>query len=223
MSDERPSTRHRIGKVARYVKGKLTSLSKLSRPPAVPSIDMDSVPDHHIATTDTLTAGTSDLPFNMILVAGVDHAPTIGVASTEASTVSSPTSVPFSASIPVVHRELGSVSSLAPETLPTHMSPNNSPMPPFQGVHSTYMAQPNISMASNVQTRPQILGVTQNTHSPMTVFQGAHDVTLRNSTINMANTINLHAPSNPDGNEQSKSRIIVRVFILWTGIIIAKT
>ncbi|KAF8802732.1 hypothetical protein BYT27DRAFT_7215115 [Phlegmacium glaucopus] len=120
MSDERPSTRHRIDKVARYAKGKSTSLPKLSRPPTLSSIDMDSMPDDHMATIDAPAAGTNDLPLNVIPVAGVDRAPTIGVVSTEASTVSSPTSVPFSASIPVVHRELGSVSSLAPETLPTY-------------------------------------------------------------------------------------------------------
>ncbi|KAF8802274.1 hypothetical protein BYT27DRAFT_6774864 [Phlegmacium glaucopus] len=152
MSDERPSKRHRIDKVTRSVKGNLTSFSNLSRPPTPSPIDMDSIPDVHmaLATTDALAAGISDLPPNIIPAVGVDHAPAIVVASTEASTVSPPSSVPFSASIPAVRRQLGSVSRSGPETLPTHMSPNtHGSLPLFQG-DSIYVDRPHITIVSNL-------------------------------------------------------------------------
>ncbi|KAF8813479.1 hypothetical protein BYT27DRAFT_7158386 [Phlegmacium glaucopus] len=164
MSNERPSKNNRMQKVTRSFRGKLSSLLHLSRSPTTSSIDVVSSSDNH--TTATTDAGTSDLPFNIVPVAGVDHAP---VASMKAYTVPPPIPVPVSATAAGVPRQPVSVSSAGPEhETPPTMSPNtHSSMSLLQGAHNVYMSHPTITMANNIQnvfsaggnerTRPQIL------------------------------------------------------------------
>ncbi|KAF8816807.1 hypothetical protein BYT27DRAFT_6377975 [Phlegmacium glaucopus] len=106
MSNERPSKNNRV---ARSFKKHLSSLFHSKRPPTPSPIEVGSSFGNHMAAVD---AGTSNLPLEM---ASPDCALATAVASTEASTMSSPIFVPISASGPAVPRQLDSASRQGPE------------------------------------------------------------------------------------------------------------
>ncbi|KAF8805112.1 hypothetical protein BYT27DRAFT_7297183 [Phlegmacium glaucopus] len=146
MSSERPSKNNRV---ARSFKKHLSSLFHSKRPPTPSSIEVGSSSGNHMAAAD---AGTSNLPLEMVPVVSVDRTLATAVASTEAYAVSSPISIPISASGPAVPRQLGSAGSQGPEILPMHTSPNtHSPMSLFQGAHNIYLHQSTINMANSIQ------------------------------------------------------------------------
>ncbi|KAF8815220.1 hypothetical protein BYT27DRAFT_7249306 [Phlegmacium glaucopus] len=142
MSNERSSKTNRLWKVTRFFKGKLSSSSQSPTPL---SIDVGSSSDNHtIATTDS-----SNLPHNMIPVVAVDNAP---AATMKVYTVPPQIPVPVSETIPVVPRQLVSVSSPGPEleTPPTQITPNtHSLMSLFKDAHNVYMSHPTITMVNN--------------------------------------------------------------------------
>ena len=139
MSSERPSKRSRIARTAGFLDENLPSLHHLSRPPTPSLINVDPTSD--MTTTDVGTRCVTEALFPYVLsitdflvpsskllseivpVFGLYHAPATAVASTEAHGMSPPSSVLVSASIPSAPRELGSVSSPAPETVSAHLAP----------------------------------------------------------------------------------------------------
>ncbi|KAF8797378.1 WD40 repeat-like protein, partial [Phlegmacium glaucopus] len=82
----------------------------------------------------------------------LDRAPATAVPSTEISTVSSPISVPISASGPAVPRQVSSASNQGPEVPPMHTSPKtHGPMSLFQDAHNVYLRQPTFNIANTIQ------------------------------------------------------------------------
>ncbi|KAF8799955.1 hypothetical protein BYT27DRAFT_6846053 [Phlegmacium glaucopus] len=136
MSRERPSKNNRIAKTTRSLKGKLSSLLHFSHPPTPSSINADSCPDNHTATTD---AGTSNVSFHyppssQVPLVSIDCAPDTTVANTD------PMSPPISIA--------GNPVPEAPSTISFQNA--NSPFSALHSVENVYMHHPTIINANNV-------------------------------------------------------------------------
>ncbi|KAF8801850.1 hypothetical protein BYT27DRAFT_7261506 [Phlegmacium glaucopus] len=142
-------------------------MSGLQRAPTS-SIKVGSSFDNHMVAVD---AGTSSLPLEMVPVVSLDQALATVVANMEACTVTSPISVPISASGPAMPGQLDSASTQGPESTPivsvyAALTSNVS----FQGTHNVCLHQSIINMADSIQHMSKADGNEQSSSRILTAL-----------------------------------------------------